>query len=107
MLDLKQVVSDTDKIRDMLVKRRQDIDLTPFEALNAQRKALQAEYDDLRSKQNQASKDIARLKSEKKDAAEVISRCRPSPNGQGGSSRADRCRTEAARFSDDHPEYSA
>lgn len=72
MLDLKQVINDTNKIRDMLAKRRQEIDLAPFEALNVQRKALQAEYDDLRSKQNLASKDIAKLKSEKKDAADVI-----------------------------------
>ncbi len=72
MLDIKFAVTNLDKIKEMLIKRGQTIDLAPLESLNDERKRLQQEYDSLRAEQNKASEEIARLKKDKKDASSII-----------------------------------
>lgn len=72
MLDLKFAISNIDAIKEMLSDRGQKYDLASLEGLNNRRKALQQEFDLLRSQQNKVSEEIARLKKEKKDASKII-----------------------------------
>jgi len=72
MLDLKWVLANLDAVRSSLKKRGATIDLSPLEALNQKRKALQAEFDNLRAEQNKSSAEIQRLQKAKQDASPVI-----------------------------------
>lgn len=72
MLDLKFVLNNLNAVKDMLAKRGQTIDLSPLEKLNDRRKKLQQEFDALRSKQNQASNEIAKAKKAGVDAGKIM-----------------------------------
>lgn len=72
MLDLKVVLSDLPAIEKMLKDRRSEFDLGKIKALNSKRIALQQEFEALRQKQNQASKEIAQKKKAGEDAVEII-----------------------------------
>ncbi|MBI2091996.1 MAG: serine--tRNA ligase [Deltaproteobacteria bacterium] len=72
MLDPKFAVSNIDLIKNMISERGQKFNLAPLVSLNDQRKKLQQEFDSVRSEQNKASEEIAKLKKDKKDASKVI-----------------------------------
>src|SRR6516225_2696926 len=72
MLDLKWVLSNLDAVKEALSKRGQSLDLAPLDSLNQKRKALQVEFDQLRSVQNKTSGEIQRLQKEKGDASSLI-----------------------------------
>jgi len=72
MLDLKYVLNNLDEVKSKLASRGGGVSLDGLEALNEERKDLQKEFDELRSQQNQKSKEIGVLKKEGKDASSVI-----------------------------------
>ena len=59
MLDLKFVRENLDALRDRLALRGMDVDLAPFQALEAERRSLILEIDELRARRNVVSKEIA------------------------------------------------
>jgi seryl-tRNA synthetase len=69
---LKWLLDNTDAVKTALKNRKSDLTLDGILQLNDRRKALQLEFDQLRSLQNQKSKEIAALQKEKKDAKAVI-----------------------------------
>jgi len=73
VLDLKFVLENLPRVRQVLAERGSSFDLSPLERLNQERKARQKEFDDLRFRQNQVSEEIARLKKEKKGADDLLS----------------------------------
>lgn len=72
MLDIKYVLNNIEEVKKGLSNRNKLVVLDEVLGLNEQRKQLQREFDDLRSQQNQKSKEIALLKKEKKDAQSLI-----------------------------------
>ncbi|OGQ44873.1 MAG: serine--tRNA ligase [Deltaproteobacteria bacterium RIFCSPLOWO2_02_FULL_46_8] len=56
----------------MLLKRGMAFDLNPLFELDTRRKLLQKEYDDLRARQNEVSKEVQALKKAGKDASGII-----------------------------------
>ncbi|MBI4367206.1 MAG: serine--tRNA ligase, partial [Deltaproteobacteria bacterium] len=73
MLDLKFVCANLPTVKDALARRGgAAIDFAELEAINDRRKTLQQHYDQLRSRQNQASAEIATLKKAGQPADAVI-----------------------------------
>ena len=72
MLDLKSVLANLDQVKASLTERGQTIDFGPLETLNTKRKQLQQQFDQLRSQQNQASTEIAKLKKAGQSTDEII-----------------------------------
>jgi seryl-tRNA synthetase len=68
MIDLKLVRSDPDGVRAALARRGDAELLDPVLALDAERRALQAQVDELRAERNRASEAIGALKKAGKDA---------------------------------------
>ncbi|MBI5300461.1 MAG: serine--tRNA ligase [Deltaproteobacteria bacterium] len=65
-------VKDLATIQAMLLKRGMAFDLNPLFELDSRRKLLQKEYDDLRARQNEVSKEVQALKKAGKDASGII-----------------------------------
>lgn len=74
MLDLRFVLENLPRVREVLTQRGLSFDLHPLEKLNDERKLLQKEFDDLRFQQNRVSEEIVRRKKEKKSADDLFSR---------------------------------
>lgn len=72
MLDLKFVLNNLDLVKTSLKNRNNDLSLAEIESLNDQRKSLQKEFDDLRSIQNQKSKEIPQLKKQGADVTALM-----------------------------------
>lgn len=72
MLDIKYIIENKETVLNAYQKRNASIDLDALIALNDKRKAIQLQFDELRSKQKQKSKEIGLLKREGKDASEVM-----------------------------------
>lgn len=72
MLDIKFIIENREKVEAAMRNRGVSIQWEPLLSLNDQRKKLQAEFDRLRSEQNQKSKEIAKLQKEKEDSKPVI-----------------------------------
>lgn len=72
MLDLKLLRETPDVVRQALKKRNNPLDIEPLLALDAQRRQLLYDFEQLRAEQNRASEEIARLKKAKQDASDVI-----------------------------------
>jgi seryl-tRNA synthetase len=72
MLDIQLLRTQPDVVAAALARRGTAIDLTPFEALEAQRKAVQTRTQDLQAKRNTLSKQIGMLKSKGEDVAPVM-----------------------------------
>lgn len=72
MLDPKWLLANHDLCQAMLKARGAVLDVEPLFALDAQRKKLQQEFDQLRAKQNGVSKEIQQLKKAGKNADAVI-----------------------------------
>ncbi|MDF2558320.1 MAG: serS [Bacillales bacterium] len=73
MLDLKYVRDNFDEVIDRLKHRGEDLSgLDKFKDLDARRRELIIEVEQLKSKRNEASQLVAQLKREKKDADQLI-----------------------------------
>jgi seryl-tRNA synthetase len=76
VLDLKFVRENIDLVREKLVLRGDDLDLSPFIQLEQERRDLIQEVEALRSKRNQVSDEISKIKQKKGDASDLISQMR-------------------------------
>jgi len=74
MLDLKFMQRQPDVIREALQARGVDLDFDHFLALDARRKDIVQQVEDLRHERNQASTEVAELKKAGRDASSHISR---------------------------------
>jgi seryl-tRNA synthetase len=74
MLDIQQLRSNLDAVAGGLARRGKPIDFSGFTALEAERKTLQTRTQELQAQRNSLSKQIGMLKSQGKDASEVMAR---------------------------------
>ncbi|HBG46697.1 MAG TPA: serine--tRNA ligase [Deltaproteobacteria bacterium] len=72
MLDIKFLRENLEEVEKRLKTRGASIDLTPFRALDAERRRLLSEAEALKARRNAVSEEIAKLKREKKEAAHLI-----------------------------------
>lgn len=72
MLDTKFLRDNLAAVRQALTNRGYQLSLEPFQTLDAQRRKLLVEMETLRARQHQASDQIARLKRQGQDAADVL-----------------------------------
>jgi len=73
MLDVRLLRTNFDKVKAKLDKRNKDFGLSAFISLDKERRELLQKIEDLKSKQNAASKQIPVLKKEGKDASGIMS----------------------------------
>ncbi|WP_409303584.1 serine--tRNA ligase [Peribacillus sp. SCS-155] len=77
MLDLKYLRNNFEEVKSKLQFRGEDLtDLSKFEDLDARRRALILETENLKSRRNEVSQQVAVLKREKKDADHLIAEMR-------------------------------
>ena len=76
MLELKFVRSHTDRVKEMLINRGYDLDLSRFVALDQERRNRLTALEELRFRRNQVSDRVAQMKKKGEDASEVISEMR-------------------------------
>jgi seryl-tRNA synthetase len=72
MLDLKVIRANPDKIKEMLKNRKNDLDMSVFEAIDRERREKLSTLEALRFQRNKVSEDIAVMKKTGKDASAVI-----------------------------------
>ncbi len=72
MLDIKQIVQDTETVKAAMKRRGADMDFARLLADEEKRKALLLEIEQLRYERNQASDDIAAMKKSGQDASQSI-----------------------------------
>jgi seryl-tRNA synthetase len=72
MLDLKFVRANPDKIREMLKNRKNDMDMSVFEAVDIERRERLSTLETLRFQRNKVSDEIATMKKSGQDASSVI-----------------------------------
>ena len=72
MLELKFIRENRELVKEMLANRNSNIDLTEFDKLDEERRAILGEVELLKQKRNTESSEIARLKKEKQDASQII-----------------------------------
>jgi seryl-tRNA synthetase len=72
VLDLRFVREKIDLLKEKLALRGDTLDLTPFISLEQERRELIQEVETLRSKRNQVSDEISRIKQQKGDAGDLI-----------------------------------
>jgi seryl-tRNA synthetase len=72
MLDIQMLRTQPDAVAAGLARRGAVIDLAPFEALEAQRKQVQTQTQDLQAKRNALSKQIGMLKGKGEDVGPVM-----------------------------------
>ncbi len=71
MLDIKQIVSEPEMVREKLAMRGSDIDIDVVLQLEHRRKAIIAEVEDIKRSRNEISKQVGILKKEGKDTSEL------------------------------------
>ncbi|MCC8022522.1 MAG: serine--tRNA ligase [Clostridiales bacterium] len=76
MLDMKRIRTQTEAVKAAVASRGKNMDdvIDTLLALDEQRRGLIARSDSLKSEQNQASKDIPRIRKEGGDPAEILAR---------------------------------
>jgi seryl-tRNA synthetase len=72
MIELKILQKDPQRVARALSDRRSDIDMAEFQALDARRRALLTEVEELKSRRNAASADVAAAKRAGQDADALI-----------------------------------
>ncbi len=72
MLDLKYIRNNIGTIKVMLKNRNNDLDISVFESIDAERREILAELEKLRFKRNMVSDDIAAMKKKGEDATSLI-----------------------------------
>jgi seryl-tRNA synthetase len=82
VLDLRFVRENIELLKEKLALRGDDLDLSPFITLEQERRELIQETEALRSKRNQVSDEISRIKQDKKgDAGDLITEMRDVSRG--------------------------
>jgi len=76
VLDLRFVRENIDSLKRMLTLRGDSLDLSPFNALEQERRELIQEVEALRNKRNQVSDEISTIKQKKGDAGDLIAQMR-------------------------------
>jgi seryl-tRNA synthetase len=72
MLDLKLIRENPEKVREALLKRGEEVDLTKLLRLDEQRREKITEVEGLKARRNQVSSEISVLRSENKPADQLI-----------------------------------
>jgi seryl-tRNA synthetase len=72
MLDLKYIRNNIETIKTMLKNRNNDLDISVFESIDAERRDKLGEVEALRSKRNTVSEEIAAMKKNGEDASSLI-----------------------------------
>ena len=72
MLDIQLLRKDIDNVAQRLKTRGFELDVAAFNALEAQRKAIQVKTEELQSQRNKLSKEIGIRKSQKLDASDIM-----------------------------------
>ncbi|RLA90926.1 MAG: serine--tRNA ligase [Deltaproteobacteria bacterium] len=72
MLDIKFIRENPDKVKDMLKRRGQELNLDELLSLDKRRRDILREVEELKFQRNKASEKIGQLKREKKDATKEI-----------------------------------
>ncbi len=72
MLDAKRVRDDFDAVKKGLARRNKDFELEKFLELDVMRRELIQKSEDMKSKQNQVSRQVPILKSEGKDVSSIL-----------------------------------
>ncbi|MGO1369220.1 MAG: serine--tRNA ligase [Senegalia sp. (in: firmicutes)] len=72
MLDVKMIRNDKDKVKKALGKRKGNFDVDNVYNLDLKRREILQDVEDMKARQNAASKEIPKLKKEGKDASEVL-----------------------------------
>ena len=74
MLDIKLIRTETEKVKKALARRKEVVDIDALLALDTTRREQLFEVEQLKSKQNEVSKQIPALKKEGKDVAPVFAK---------------------------------
>jgi seryl-tRNA synthetase len=72
MLDLRFIRANLDAVKQMLKNRRNDLDITAFEAIDRKRREILPSLENLRHRKNTVSDEIAQLKKQRQDASALI-----------------------------------
>ncbi|MCU0596134.1 MAG: serine--tRNA ligase [Desulfobacterota bacterium] len=72
MLDLRFIRANLDAVKQMLKNRRNDLDITAFEAIDRKRREILPVLENLRHRKNKVSDEIAQLKKQRQDASALI-----------------------------------
>ena len=72
MLDPKFIRENPDLVKEAMAKRKENVDIDAFLALDEKRRDCITKAEQLKNKRNTVSEEIARLKREKQDASELI-----------------------------------
>jgi seryl-tRNA synthetase len=72
MLDLKFIRTNLDKVKEMLKNRGQDLDLSLFDTIDKERRALLGELESLRHQRNRVNEEIVAMKKGGDDASQII-----------------------------------
>lgn len=72
MLDIKFIRDNTDLVRTKMIERGQQIDFDRFVELDASRRSMLQEVENLRGERNRVSKEIGQKKARKEDASALI-----------------------------------
>ncbi len=72
MLDMKVIRGETQRVKDALARRKEDVDIDGVIALDDQRRAILYEVESLKAKQNEFSKKIPAMKKAGEDVAPVF-----------------------------------
>ncbi len=72
MLDIKRIRSNPDLVKESLAKRGGEYNIDLILDLDKKRRSLLAEVEEMKAKQNKASKEIPKLKQKGEDASEVL-----------------------------------
>jgi seryl-tRNA synthetase len=68
MIDLKFIRENPDVVKDAVAKKRMSVDIDQLLAVDSRRRALETEFNDLRSRQNKAGEQIAKAPKDEKAA---------------------------------------
>jgi seryl-tRNA synthetase len=74
MLDIRYLRQNLEHVRIKILERGQEMDMSPFTALDTRRRDILQEVEVLRSERNTVSKEIGEKKKKKEDATEIIAR---------------------------------
>jgi len=72
MLDLRFIRANLDAVKEMLKNRRNDLDISVFEAIDRKRREILPALETLRHRKNKVSEEIAQMKKQRQDASTLI-----------------------------------
>jgi seryl-tRNA synthetase len=72
MLDIKWIRDNPEALKIMLANRRSKLDVAPVHELDAQRRKLLSELEQLQSARNKSADQIGKLKAQKQDATAAL-----------------------------------